>query len=159
MASIGHSDPSARTRTYSRTLLPSSGTNAASSFVERLRNRNIAAASFPIASFFQMCSGMMRNEPNRLPPKFSSTNRGFGFRSLKTASSGLAAVTVTLANGYGGAQDWIALAAVGASNTSNLGWTYVASTTGAFPTFRLTQAMRRPIASPNATPPSAATAK
>jgi subtilisin family serine protease len=41
-----------------------------------------------------------------------------------------ATVTVTLANGYGGAQDWIALAAVGASNTSNLGWTYVASTNG-----------------------------
>jgi subtilisin len=34
-------------------------------------------------------------------------------------------VTVTLTNGFGGAQDWIALAAVGSPNTSNLGWTYV----------------------------------
>jgi subtilisin len=36
-----------------------------------------------------------------------------------------AAVTVTLANGYGGAQDWIALAAVGTPNTSKVTWTYV----------------------------------
>jgi hypothetical protein len=43
-----------------------------------------------------------------------------------------ATVTVTPANGYGGALDWIALAAVGAPNTSNLGWTYVASMTGAW---------------------------
>ena len=34
-------------------------------------------------------------------------------------------VTVTLGNGIGGAQDWIAVAAVGTPNTSNLGWTYV----------------------------------
>ena len=34
-------------------------------------------------------------------------------------------MTVTLANGFGGAQDWIALAAAGAPSTSNVGWTYV----------------------------------
>ena len=34
-------------------------------------------------------------------------------------------VTVTLANGVGGATDWIALAAAGASNTSYVTWTYV----------------------------------
>jgi subtilisin family serine protease len=34
-------------------------------------------------------------------------------------------VTVTLTNGPGGAQDWLALAATGAPNTSYLQWTYV----------------------------------
>jgi len=44
--------------------------------------------------------------------------------SASTVAPG-ANVTVTLANGYGGGQDWIALAAVGAPNTSNVAWTYV----------------------------------
>ena len=35
------------------------------------------------------------------------------------------AVTVTLAQGFGGSLDWIALAAVGAANTSYMQWTYV----------------------------------
>jgi hypothetical protein len=34
-------------------------------------------------------------------------------------------VTVTLANGFGGSSDWLALAATSASNTSYLQWTYV----------------------------------
>jgi hypothetical protein len=34
-------------------------------------------------------------------------------------------VTVTLANGLGGATDWLALALVGAPNTSYVQWTYV----------------------------------
>jgi hypothetical protein len=34
-------------------------------------------------------------------------------------------VTVTLTNGFGGALDWLALAAVGAADTSFLQWTYV----------------------------------
>jgi hypothetical protein len=34
-------------------------------------------------------------------------------------------VTVTLTNGPGGAQDWLAFAATGAPNTSLLQWTYV----------------------------------
>ena len=34
-------------------------------------------------------------------------------------------VTVTLNNGYGGSTDWLALAAVGAPDTSYLQWTYV----------------------------------
>jgi hypothetical protein len=38
---------------------------------------------------------------------------------------GGSAVTVTLTNGLGGAQDWLALAATGAANTSYLQWTYV----------------------------------
>ena len=37
--------------------------------------------------------------------------------------------TVTLAEGYGGAKDWIALAATGAANTSYLQWTYVGAGT------------------------------
>jgi subtilisin family serine protease len=35
------------------------------------------------------------------------------------------AVTVTLANGYGSGSDWLALAAVGAADSSYLRWTYV----------------------------------
>ena len=35
------------------------------------------------------------------------------------------AVTVTLAHGFGGSTDWLALAASGAANTSYLQWTYV----------------------------------
>ena len=35
------------------------------------------------------------------------------------------AATVTLANGYGGAKDWIALAATGAADRTYLSWTYV----------------------------------
>jgi subtilisin family serine protease len=35
------------------------------------------------------------------------------------------AVTVTLTNGFGGELDWLALASVGAANTSYLQWTYV----------------------------------
>jgi subtilisin family serine protease len=35
------------------------------------------------------------------------------------------AATVTLANGYGGARDWIALAATGAADRTYLSWTYV----------------------------------
>jgi subtilisin family serine protease/uncharacterized cupredoxin-like copper-binding protein len=34
-------------------------------------------------------------------------------------------VTVTLSNGPGGAQDWLALAQVGSADTSNVQWTYV----------------------------------
>jgi hypothetical protein len=34
-------------------------------------------------------------------------------------------VTVTLTNGYGGVYDWLALAAVGSPDTSNVQWTYV----------------------------------
>jgi len=34
-------------------------------------------------------------------------------------------VTVTLTNGLGGAQDWLALAEVGSPDTSNVQWTYV----------------------------------
>ena len=41
-----------------------------------------------------------------------------------------ATVTVTLANGFGGSRDWLALASTSAANTSNLGWTYVG--TGVF---------------------------
>ena len=37
------------------------------------------------------------------------------------------AATVTLANGYGGSFDWLALAAGGAANTTYLQWTYVGS--------------------------------
>ncbi len=36
-----------------------------------------------------------------------------------------ASVTVTLANGFGGTSDWLALAASGAPNTSYVNWTYV----------------------------------
>ena len=35
------------------------------------------------------------------------------------------AVTVTLANGYGGAKDWIAVAATGAADRTYMQWTYV----------------------------------
>jgi len=42
-----------------------------------------------------------------------------------TSATGGTAVTVTLANGYGGSTDWLALAAVGAANTINVQWTYV----------------------------------
>ena len=49
--------------------------------------------------------------------------------SASTVAPG-ATVTVTLANGYGGGQDWIALAPVGAPNTSNVAWTYVVWATG-----------------------------
>jgi subtilisin family serine protease len=41
--------------------------------------------------------------------------------------SGGATETVTLTNGLGGANDWLALAAVGAPDTSYLQWTYVAA--------------------------------
>ena len=44
--------------------------------------------------------------------------------SVTTAAGG-SPVTVTLANGRGGAQDWIALAPVGAPETSYVQWTYV----------------------------------
>jgi hypothetical protein len=44
--------------------------------------------------------------------------------SSATAPPG-GSVTVTLAHGLGGATDWLALAVVGASNTSYLQWTYV----------------------------------
>jgi subtilisin family serine protease len=37
------------------------------------------------------------------------------------------AVTVTLTNGYGGAKDWIAVAATGAADRTYLTWTYVGS--------------------------------
>jgi subtilisin family serine protease len=40
-----------------------------------------------------------------------------------------ATVTVTLVNGFGGAQDWIALAAANAPNTSYIAWTYVGPNT------------------------------
>src|SRR4029079_4471170 len=39
------------------------------------------------------------------------------------------AETVTLANGFGGAGDWLALAKVGAADTSFLQWTYVGTGT------------------------------
>jgi hypothetical protein len=42
-----------------------------------------------------------------------------------TSVGGGSPVTVTLANGYGGANDWLALAATGASDTSYVQWTYV----------------------------------
>jgi subtilisin family serine protease len=42
-----------------------------------------------------------------------------------TSVVGGAQVTVTLANGYGGSTDWLALASTSASNTSYLQWTYV----------------------------------
>ena len=44
--------------------------------------------------------------------------------SASTVAPG-ASVTVNLVNGFGGAQDWLALAPVGSPNTSNLGWTYI----------------------------------
>jgi subtilisin len=44
--------------------------------------------------------------------------------SASTVAPG-ASVTVNLANGFGGGQDWLALASVGSPNTSYLGWTYV----------------------------------
>jgi hypothetical protein len=44
--------------------------------------------------------------------------------SAQNVSAG-ASVTVTLTNGLGGAYDWLALAAAGASDTSYLNWTYV----------------------------------
>jgi subtilisin family serine protease len=44
--------------------------------------------------------------------------------SASTVAPG-ASVTVNLANGFGGAQDWLALASVGSPNTSIVGWTYV----------------------------------
>ena len=44
--------------------------------------------------------------------------------NITTAVTG-ATVTVTLANGFGGSRDWLALASTSAANTSNLGWTYV----------------------------------
>jgi len=43
---------------------------------------------------------------------------------MTTATVG-ASVTVTLTNGFGGGSDWLALAAVGAADTSYLQWTYV----------------------------------
>jgi subtilisin len=42
-----------------------------------------------------------------------------------TTAVGGSQVTVTLANGFGGANDWLALAASGAADTSYLQWTYV----------------------------------
>jgi subtilisin family serine protease len=42
-----------------------------------------------------------------------------------TSVAGGTQVTVTLANGFGGSTDWLALAATSASNTSYLQWTYV----------------------------------
>ncbi|MGE3510800.1 MAG: IPT/TIG domain-containing protein, partial [Vicinamibacterales bacterium] len=42
-----------------------------------------------------------------------------------TTVTGGSQATVTLANGYGGSADWLALAAVGAANTTYLQWTYV----------------------------------
>ena len=44
--------------------------------------------------------------------------------NITTAVTG-ATVTVTLANGFGGSRDWLALASTSAANTSYLGWTYV----------------------------------
>ena len=44
--------------------------------------------------------------------------------SASTVAPG-ASVTVNLVNGFGGAQDWLALAAVGSPNTSLVGWTYI----------------------------------
>src|SRR5205814_4794792 len=41
-----------------------------------------------------------------------------------TSVTGGSSVTVTLANGLGGATDWLALAATSAANTSYLQWTY-----------------------------------
>ena len=42
-----------------------------------------------------------------------------------TTAVGGSAVTVTLTGGAGGAQDWLALAAVGSANTTYVQWTYV----------------------------------
>src|SRR6185436_1979567 len=44
-----------------------------------------------------------------------------------TTVAGGSPVTVTLSNGYGGAWDWLALAAVGSPDTTNVDWTYVGS--------------------------------
>jgi hypothetical protein len=44
-----------------------------------------------------------------------------------TSVAGGSSVTVTLTNGLGGANDWLALAATGAPNTGYLQWTYVGS--------------------------------
>jgi len=41
------------------------------------------------------------------------------------SAAGGTPVTVTLSNGFGGSGDWLALAAVGAADTSYLQWTYV----------------------------------
>ena len=49
--------------------------------------------------------------------------------NVTTAATG-ATVTVTLANGFGGGSDWLALASTNAANTSYLGYTYVGA--GAF---------------------------
>ena len=42
-----------------------------------------------------------------------------------TSAAGGTQVTMTLANGFGGSSDWLALASTSASNTSYLQWTYV----------------------------------
>ena len=70
---------------------------------------------------------------NPAPGGGSSTSLTFTINSPPSLVISTATVapggseTVTLNAGYGGAQDWIALAAVGAANTSYLQWTYVGS--------------------------------
>jgi hypothetical protein len=68
---------------------------------------------------------------NPAPGGGSSTSLVFSIDPPPTLTISAAKVgpggseTVTLNAGYGGAQDWLALAAVGSGNTSYLQWTYV----------------------------------